>query len=483
MWTENAVNNVIPKSIFSKVMQFVRASQIDVAKTMEQYQVAEPTQNRKQQVLFNTVEDVVLLDEQYAISPIEQAKYDAAFETIAGHEPYMTGFVFKQYSKTIATNFPAMWLAKAWSLADATSDGKLDKHEFAVVCHLIHLKQMYPTMILPTVLPETMKTFFDHAIDDGKLQDKDLFQHDTEIALLEPKLDVSARNIQWLESQNAQSNSQVSVSNWKELDYNDLQFEPNDILGQGQFGIVKPATWKGLPVAVKDLLDPFAIIEVTDQWIKQQYTIVSSLHYHQLVSVLGAVTVKPHYCLVMEYMNQGSLYHYLHVKQQKLSLLEMKHLVVEMVEGLQYMHANNILHCNLKPSKVLLYGRNELHAKISAFGFAKAFVNTASQEQFLELETMQDESFYSFGIDIWSMGMIMYEMLTNRVPYANEPWISHIHHRTQTQLYQQVALSKQLPAWPAGINEKWKVIVQACWDFDHKKRPACLQLLKQVKML
>jgi serine/threonine protein kinase len=100
--------------------------------------------------------------------------------------------------------------------------------------------------------------------------------------------------------------------------------------------------------------------------------------------------------------------------------------------GLSYMHSNNQIHRDIKPGNILTNIKGQV--KISDFGiskelidkedFSKTFIGTRS---YMSPERVEGEN-YSFVSDIWSFGLVMYELATAQFPYKQK---SHIELRQQ----------------------------------------------------
>jgi len=93
----------------------------------------------------------------------------------------------------------------------------------------------------------------------------------------------------------------------------------------------------------------------------------------------------------------------------------------ELMEGLIYLHSKQIIHCDLKPKNILITKMNKI--KISDFGFAK-LVNSPVNNKlcgtplYMSPELLNNLHIYNYKTDYWSMGIILYYMLTGLLPYG-----------------------------------------------------------------
>ena len=125
--------------------------------------------------------------------------------------------------------------------------------------------------------------------------------------------------------------------------YNELLIE--DLLDKGQFGSVYKGVWDGVSIAIKELDDFTDPKEFSDEvWL------MSQLDHENIVKFVGACNA-PKLCILMEFIDGGSLYRVLHVEKRQLDPEAVTSLLTDIAKGLAYLHAQNVLHRDLK-SKV-----------------------------------------------------------------------------------------------------------------------------------
>jgi len=131
--------------------------------------------------------------------------------------------------------------------------------------------------------------------------------------------------------------------------------------------------------------------------------------------------------IVLEYAKQGSLKTYLE-KHGPLTELEASANTAQILEGLRYLHEQNIVHRDLKCANILIMEDGTL--KITDFGTAK-HIKIESHEQIAQLcASLKGTPYYmapeilrrtghTISADIWSMGCLVIEMLTGKAPWTS----------------------------------------------------------------
>ena len=125
--------------------------------------------------------------------------------------------------------------------------------------------------------------------------------------------------------------------------YSELLIET--LLDKGQFGSVFKGTWNGVSIAIKELDDYTDPKEFSDEvWL------MSKLDHENIVRFVGACS-SPKLCILMEFIEGGSLYRALHVEKRQMEQEAVTSLLRDIAKGLSYLHAQGVLHRDLK-SKV-----------------------------------------------------------------------------------------------------------------------------------
>ncbi|EQC25359.1 TKL protein kinase, variant [Saprolegnia diclina VS20] len=193
-------------------------------------------------------------------------------------------------------------------------------------------------------------------------------------------------------------------------------------LSEGAFGEVWKGTLNSEIVAVKKLLPHKADVEDAIKFI-DEVKLMAEFKSPYIVSLRGAAWTSPVELLaVLEYMDKGDLKDYLaQTTPDQVSWTEKLGILRLVMRGLAYLHARKVIHRDLKSRNVLLDAKKG--AKLSDFGVSKAESESTmtcgvGTYRWMAPEVLQD-SHYSVAADVYSFGMIIAEMCTHMIPYAD----------------------------------------------------------------
>ena len=146
---------------------------------------------------------------------------------------------------------------------------------------------------------------------------------------------------------------------------------------------------------------------------------------------------------------------------------------MQMWLAIKHIHDRKIIHRDLKAQNIFLEKNGTI--KLGDFGIAKVLDQTAAQAAtqvgtpyYISPEIIKGKQ-YSFETDIWSLGVLLYEMCALDVPIKAK----NLH-----ELYMKISNWKRVPAIPSMYSHELKDLVDEILVTDPKKRPTINQILK-----
>ena len=161
----------------------------------------------------------------------------------------------------------------------------------------------------------------------------------------------------------------------------------------------------------------------------REYNFLKNINHSSIVHVTGAAEDKNNFYMEMEYCASGDLSHCLWPNKGTNYLEKViKTLSVQLLLGLKTLHQNGIIHCNLKPSNIIIdeFGNVKICDFKKALNVNEMTMNdirknkTAMTPCYTAPELFSDNGIYSFKTDLWALGCIMYEMALGQVPFFEE---------------------------------------------------------------
>ncbi|MBV9124433.1 MAG: protein kinase, partial [Planctomycetes bacterium] len=204
------------------------------------------------------------------------------------------------------------------------------------------------------------------------------------------------------------------------------QFEVLELLGQGGMGAVYKARQKGLDrlVAVKILPPEVGRDPAFAERFTREARALARLNHPKIVAVHDFGQADGLYYFVMEYVDGVNLRQML--RSRNLTPKEALAIVPQVCEALQFAHDEGIVHRDIKPENVLVDKRGRV--KIADFGLAKLLGQettdpnlTATQQvmgtpRYMAPEQMEGARGVDHRADIYSLGVVFYELLTGELP-------------------------------------------------------------------
>ena len=184
-------------------------------------------------------------------------------------------------------------------------------------------------------------------------------------------------------------------------------------------------TLLGRHVAIKVLHANFANDDEFVTRFKREAQAAGKLNHPNIVNMYDVGFDQDLHYIIMEYVNGETLKEYI-TRHGRLSIDEAVKFTIAIAEGLEHAHTMGIVHCDIKPHNVIITQTGRV--KVTDFGIARAMnaTNTVmytnsilGSAHYLSPEQASGKP-VDGNTDIYSLGVVLYEMLTGRVPFEGE---------------------------------------------------------------
>ncbi|CAO2823944.1 unnamed protein product [Amaranthus hypochondriacus] len=256
-------------------------------------------------------------------------------------------------------------------------------------------------------------------------------------------------------------------------------------VGEGAHGKVYEGRYGDEIVAIKVLnrgktTDERAVLE--NRFIRE-VNMMCRVKHENLVKFIGACK-DPLMVIVTELLPGLSLRKYLNsLRPNKLELNVALSYALDIARAMECLHANGIIHRDLKPDNLLLTA-NQKSVKLADFGLAREETLTEmmtaetgtyrwmAPELYSTVTLRQGEKkHYNNRVDVYSFGIVLWELLTNRMPFEG---------MSNLQAAYAAAFKQERPTIPDDIASDLAFIIQSCWVEDPNLRPSFSQIIRML---
>ena len=279
------------------------------------------------------------------------------------------------------------------------------------------------------------------------------------------------------------------------------------LIGQGAFGKVNLGLniLTGRIVAVKSFDKNNS--ELTGDNMKKilyETDLMKKLNHPNITKILEMFEDEKYFMIIMEYINGGNLFSFVK-KRRKLSEKTAKFLFRQIIQGIKYIHEQNIVHRDIKLENLLIDLNNNV--KICDFGIGRKIKN---KNQLLHdqcgtlmymapeiLLSSKEKGYEPFPVDIWSSGISLYIMLSGTLPFnyknkKNEDDEEEEENEEEEESFSEKSKSKKNeednfklqysivykePKKIEKISDEARDLLKGLLNKDPKKRLTCEQIL------
>lgn len=254
------------------------------------------------------------------------------------------------------------------------------------------------------------------------------------------------------------------------IQHKDLEFI--QLIGNGGFGEV----WYGryLPTNQEVAIKKLRARELT-QTIMSEIQIHARLRNRFVLRFIGYTNTLP-FCIVTEYMPNGTLYDAIHSPDSQVEMrgTDKTMIAMSIAMGMEYIHSQGIIHQDFKSLNILLDKR--FQPKICDFGISimqnqnddhkSKAVGTAFA---MAPEQYRDEKITE-AVDVYAYGIFLWELLTRKMPYEG---------RDGKQILYAVSMKGERPPIPDGTPEPLENLITRCWANDADDRPTFPEIVTE----
>ena len=204
----------------------------------------------------------------------------------------------------------------------------------------------------------------------------------------------------------------------------------------------------------------------------REINILSKIKHNFIVKIVGYSKNQGSFYIIMDYINNGTLFKAIHSeKNDKINDGTIKTIIAMLLSySMAYLHKSQIIHRDLKSTNILL--DENYYPYLCDFGISRSMDNDEPLTRkignlhWMAPEVLSGEK-YSYSADVYSFGMILYELLTNSIPWDGIDSID----------IENFILNKKRPKLPEDISENLRILIKKCWNSDPNIRPTFEEIL------
>nr|XP_017190695.2 uncharacterized protein LOC103447271 isoform X1 [Malus domestica] len=261
-------------------------------------------------------------------------------------------------------------------------------------------------------------------------------------------------------------------------------------LGSGTFGTVYHGKWRGTDVAIKRINDrcfsgkPSEQERMRDDFWNEAIKL-ADLHHPNVVAFYGIVLDGPggSVATVTEYMVNGSLRNALQKNEKSLDRRKRLMIAMDVAFGMEYLHEKKIVHFDLKSDNLLVNLRDPHRpiCKVGDLGLSKVKCQTLISGgvrgtlPWMAPELLNgSSSLVSEKVDVFSFGIMLWELLTGDEPYAD------LHYGA---IIGGIVSNTLRPPIPDSCDPEWKSLMERCWSSEPSERLSFTEIANGLRSM
>ena len=204
-------------------------------------------------------------------------------------------------------------------------------------------------------------------------------------------------------------------------------YKIGSLIGKGKFSVVSSAIHKktGKKVAVK-IVQKSSLNEQDMELLFREIEILKLCQHINIIRLLDVFESKDYMYMILELLEGGDLFTYLEKRHFRLPEEKVSKIIRSLASAIGYLHSFGIVHRDLKPENIMLANTSDdLEIKVVDFGLSKIIgpgekcIEPFGTLSYVAPEVLQQQ-FYGKTVDIWSLGVITYLMLSGYLPFDDE---------------------------------------------------------------
>ena len=289
-----------------------------------------------------------------------------------------------------------------------------------------------------------------------------------------------------LQTRNYYSEDKNEIDNWlkhlkKAIDITPLNenFDLKENLGRGQFGLVKIGIHKltGRKVAIKIINKKEMTIKQLEL-VKTEIDILKICQHPNIIRLYDVIENQEKIYIVTEFCSGKDLFSYIEKRGYKLPEKRTAEIIHKLATAVFYIHSFGIVHRDLKPENILMTDNSdEADIRLLDFGLSKIIgPNEKCSEPYGTLSYVAPEVLldvpYTQKVDIWSIGVITYLLLSGCLPFDDRYSEREIARKT---------IEEPVPFYPFIWNKLSKEAMKFVQDLLQKKADKRLSIKELLK--